>query len=407
MNISKVFIAVIISFAMLISPRAFCKADETDNPALEKYKDTYREEYKVPLKEIDEAEAQLKSRPDDEALKKELSLKHLALANRLMLKEFYLNVVEPHLLRSIELDPENVQGLMSLASAYYVGMRYDKAIEYYKKLIKVTPGALPAYKMAGDASVAIGDFDNAKKFYQGLIDENSKAVLAYDPSEIEKVKSVMNALPQTYRDIDEMVKSERFDEAEEVLRKRLSMNEADYIAMTELGYIFQHKGDRKGALRLFETAVKIAPDYPVAHLFLGRLYFLNREYEDAIEQFGIFKNKMKLLPKMDKDTKAMYVDSLKYLSEVYYTLERYEEALKEIREILKLEPKDQEAYYSLAMYYYKYEHNKYKTYEALKKVIELGPDTEMAKDANYAIEYMRANPDSRVMPDFSFIDKQE
>ena len=82
------------------------------------------------------------------------------------------------------------------------------------------------------------------------------------------------------------------------------------------------------------------------------------------------------------------------------------EKLKWVDEILKLDPKEQEAYYILGVYYYKHEHSRSKAYQSFNKVIELKPDGRLAKYTRYAIEFMRNNPDSRFAPDFSFIDQE-
>ncbi|MDP3788957.1 MAG: tetratricopeptide repeat protein [Candidatus Omnitrophota bacterium] len=193
---------------------------------------------------------------------------------------------------------------------------------------------------------------------------------------------------------------------EELLNDRIAKNSGDYVAMTKLGLIYQDKGDRKDALRLFKKAIKIAPNYPDAHLFLGRLYFVEREYDKAVEELNSFKDKIKYLSETNGEAKKLYINGLHYLSEIYFTLKNYEEARKEIEEILRISPKDLDAHYNLGVYYYTYEHLKSKAYASFNKVIEIEPTSYTAKRAKYAIEFMRANPDSRFAPDFSFIDKE-
>lgn len=358
------------------------------------------------LDEIAQDELRFKKDTGDKALAIALSAKHYAVAKLILQDKFYLIIVEPHLSRAIELDPANAAARLDLGGAYYSSMQYIKALEMFEKVISEAPEHPYAYKMAGDACVAVGDFDKAKELYSKLLEVNSKALLKFEPSEIEKVKAVIKVLPQTYKDVDEMIKQEKWDEAEVVLKKRLSLNPGDCIALTELGFIYQDRGDRKNALKLLTSAVRVAPDYPPAHLYLGRLYFVMRNYEKAIPELNLFKEKMKVLPKMEGGTKAMYIQGLKYFSHVFFTLERYEEARSQIEEILKLDPKDQEGYYNLAIYYYSYERNRSKAYQLFMKAIGLDEKSETANDARYAIEFMRNNPDSRFTPDFSFIDRE-
>ena len=364
------------------------------------------EEYRAPLDDIEKDEVLLSKKGRDEALSAALYKKHYEFAVNLMRGTFFLAMVESHFKRMIELYPESIAAYTGLGSAYYSAMRYNKAVDCYEKVISIDGGDLFAHRMAGDACVALGDFDAAKKHYSDLIEADAKAVLKYDVSEIEKVKKILSVLPQAYKDIDVMLGDGRFDEAEGLLKKRISLNQADYIALTELGWLYQERNDRKNALRLLKAAVKIAPDYPISHMHLGRLYFLERDYEKAISELELFKEKMLLLPKMDDVTEKMHIGALYYLMEVYFTLERQDGARAQIEEILRIDPKEQRAHYSMGYYYYKFEHSRSKAYQSFKKVVELNPTNSIAKSAKYAIEFMRNNPDSRFVPDFSFIDQE-
>lgn len=361
---------------------------------------------KAYLNDLEKDETALRKRKGDQGLIESLIKKHILFTEILMRNKFYLAMVEPHLKRAIAFDPKNIQAYQMLGAAYYSAMQYSKAIETYEKSISLWPGNLYAYKMAGDSCVAIGDFDKAKKFYTDMIKANDKTPFKYEAEEVEKVRKTMRVLPETYKDISQLMKEEKFDDAELILKKRLSLNSADYVAMTALGDIYVERGERKNAGRLYKNAVDIAPDYPVAHLMLGRLNFLSRDYENAIRELILFKEKMRLLPKLDQEIKKMYVNDLYYLSHVYFTLKRYEDARLELEEVLRIEPKEQDAYYDLGVYYYVYEHSRSKAYNSFRKAMELDSSSETAKSAQYAIEFIRTNPDARFAPDFSFIDKE-
>lgn len=183
-------------------------------------------------------------------------------------------------------------------------------------------------------------------------------------------------------------------------------NKKDSVAMTELGKTYLEKGDRVKALNTFSRAVKIDPDYPMAHFFLGKLRYLMRDYDNAISEFNIFKEKMKPILTANKENVRTYIGCLYYMGEAYFTLERYDDSRVEIEEILKIDPKEQNAYYNLGVYYYAHEHNRSRAYNFFMKTINIAPGTDIAKNAKYAIEFIRNNPDSRIAPDFSFINKE-
>lgn len=218
--------------------------------------------------------------------------------------------------------------------------------------------------------------------------------------------AVGDAPQAVYESADDLIESGRLDEAESLLLERLASQGDDYIAMTLLGNLYKEKGDRKRALHYLTGAVNINPLYPEAHLYLGKLYVLMRRDNDAVEQFHAFKTGVQFSGDMSEEMKDMYIDALHYFAEVYFSLKRYDDSKKELDEILYVDPQNQYAYYNLGIYYYRCKHNRPKAYESFKRAVELNKGTGISKKAEYAIEFIRNNPDSRVAPDFSFIDKE-
>ncbi len=76
---------------------------------------------------------------------------------------------------------------------------------------------------------------------------------------------------------------------EETLKSRVARDKKDYAALTALGNIRKDKGDRKAALKLFKDAIRINPDYPMARLYLGKLYFLMQKPDEAVRELRAFK----------------------------------------------------------------------------------------------------------------------
>ncbi|MBL7072622.1 MAG: tetratricopeptide repeat protein [Candidatus Omnitrophica bacterium] len=211
---------------------------------------------------------------------------------------------------------------------------------------------------------------------------------------------------EKYDDVEDLIEAERFREAGEVCRKRISSNPADYVALTQLGRIYLEEQKYKKAIKFFKRAIKIAPDYPMARFCLGKAYVLKKEPEKGLLELDIFEEKMDLLSKMDEDTVDFYVETLQYMCYIFSTVKRYDEVIERSKKIAKLRPNDQRAHYNLAVCYYNYRHNRSRAYNELQKVIGIDPDTRIAAKAEYFIDYMRRNPDSRIIGDFSFIDEE-
>ncbi len=196
------------------------------------------------------------------------------------------------------------------------------------------------------------------------------------------------------------------EEAELICKKRISLDPSDYVAITQLGQLYWEKRKRKAAIKLCKKAIGIAPGYPAAHLFLGKAYFFEKKPEKGIEEFNAFKEKMDLLPEMDENTIDFYVSGLHQICYIYSTQKLYKEVLAECRKITGLRPDDQKAHYNMAVCYYVNYHNRSRAYNELQRVIKIDPHTRIADMAKYYIDYIRRNPDSRIIGDFGFLEEE-
>jgi tetratricopeptide (TPR) repeat protein len=85
-------------------------------------------------------------------------------------------------------------------------------------------------------------------------------------------------------------------------------------------------------------------------------------------------------------------------------IKRYDEAYSAMSEILQMSPADQTAFYNMGIYFYVYKHDRAQAYKNFSKAAAIDANNGIGRHARYAIEFIRANPDSRVEPDFSFLD---
>ena len=208
-----------------------------------------------------------------------------------------------------------------------------------------------------------------------------------------------------YSDAPGLVSEEKLDEAEAVLNKEISVNKKNAAALSLLGEIYRKKRDYKKAIKFLDKAISADPEYPVSYIYKGRTYFAMQKFDEVSAEFDLFIDNMKPLVTDDR-TKNFYISSLHDISMIYFELKKYDELRAVVDEILRLSPKDQTALYNLGVYYYVYERKRSRAYSYFSKSIEVDGSTPTAAKARYAIEFMRINPDSRVSPDFSFIDQE-
>lgn len=191
-----------------------------------------------------------------------------------------------------------------------------------------------------------------------------------------------------------------------VLKGNLTKGGTDPREMIRLGLEYQDKGEKNKALKLFKDAVKLDPDYPQAHFFLGKLYYAMQNELAAIDEFTILMEMMKNPRHSGEIDDKAYIQCLHNICDMCSALKRYDEMKVAICEIIARDPENQSAYYNLGVYYYNAERNRSKAYQNFKKAADLDVNTTAGKMAQYAIEFMRNNPDPRVAPDFSFIERE-
>ena len=356
-------------------------------------------EYLKGLKTIEDSDLYTNNGINGELLKR-----HFNIITILLQEKYYTFLVIPHIFW-IKTHIKDFKDIYKLsADVYYSSMLYNEAIKDYKQAIIFDKNDFLLKRKLADCYVAIGDFANAKKTYLELIDIYIENGLKKESREVNEIIRIKEALPETYDDISDLIKKRKLRKAEDLCKQRLSFNSSDYVAITQLGLIYWEKNKRKKSMQLYKKAIRIAPDYPEAHMLLGKYYVFEKNPKKGLKEFKIFKEKMLLLPKeKDQKTKDYFVSNLHYICSIYSILKKYEELIKECKYIITIDSKEQLAYYNLAVVYYKHYNKVSVAYDKLKKIIEIDPNTDIAKNAQFLIDYMRKNPDSKSLPDFSFL----
>ncbi len=194
---------------------------------------------------------------------------------------------------------------------------------------------------------------------------------------------------------------------EKSLTELLSKNPKDYVSLTRLGEIKWVSGERKAALGFFRKAIKIDPEYPFPYYFLGQAYFLERKPEKAAENFNLFIEKIDNLDLNREDVRNICVSALHKTGGSFWAMKMYPNAYSSLRKIIELDSSNVRARYNLGVYYYNHSRDREAAFSEMKKVVELEPGSRIAAKAEFFIDYMRRNPDPRIIGDFSFVDEKE
>jgi tetratricopeptide (TPR) repeat protein len=116
---------------------------------------------------------------------------------------------------------------------------------------------------------------------------------------------------------------------------RVQPNFAD--AHNNLGNVLSDLGQIEESIRHYEFALKVNPQYAVAHYNLGNRLFALKRYDEAIAHY-----------RQALELKTGYVDACIALGNVSLTLGRADDAVKAYQEALRFNPEHPIAYYDMA-----------------------------------------------------------
>ena len=114
------------------------------------------------------------------------------------------------------------------------------------------------------------------------------------------------------------------------------------FALNNLGLAYADLGDNDKAVRYFESALQIMPDFSEAYANLGNVYFDQNKFEDSER---CYKKALSLEPRM--------IGLHNSLGMVYERLGRYDEAVGAYRQCLTLDPNHAEAHANLGFLLYR------------------------------------------------------
>ena len=107
-----------------------------------------------------------------------------------------------------------------------------------------------------------------------------------------------------------------------------------------LGACYQAQGLLGDSIKMFETAVKIKPDYAEAHFNLGVVLKAEGQLENAIESY---KKAIYLVPN--------YPAAHNNLGNIYKDLNQLDDAIRNYQAVIKMNPSNAEAYFNLGNTY--------------------------------------------------------
>ena len=189
-------------------------------------------------------------------------------------------------------DPKTYDDFFLKAYAAQMDENYDKAMEYYRKVIELAPESAMAYNNMGIV------YDLGKQDYVKAIECYEKAIdLA--PDDAETYYDAYYNMGVAYN------LKQDYDKAIECSETAIKLKPDSAGAYCLMGVAYNGKQDYDKAIECSETAVKLKPDYELAYASMGFAYSRKGIKKKAIEcmkkaaQLG-FEPAQKWLAESDK-----------------------------------------------------------------------------------------------------------
>ena len=269
--------------------------------------------------------------------------------------------------------------------------RYEDALLYYNKAIRIQENYIQAWNQKGNALYELKKYEKALQAYDKAIQinpENSQTSLNNWIGRglvLQQLKRFNEALSSFAKAVqiepkshiawqgqgDILFKLKRYKEAIEAYKKTVDLNKSSYNNWYKLGQCYHKMEEYKEARKAYEKAVEVQPDSAVAWYHLGNIWLQLEKYEEAVKAYdktvrlephsaASWYSRGHALMKWEKPEEAIksYEEALRLKGskedpELLYSLgwglhelSRYEEAIARYDRVLDFRPEDYQAWYN-------------------------------------------------------------
>jgi tetratricopeptide (TPR) repeat protein len=329
---------------------------------------------------------------------------------------------------------------MIAGDEYFYRRNFEKAIEHYKKAIKINPKYAPAYNVIGYIQNEQEKYEEAIEYLKKAIEIDSEFAGPYNnigyalykqkkyEEAIKYLKKAIEIDPKHAYAYNNMGNAyyyglKKNNEATNCYKKAIEIDPKCVYAYKGMGDVYYNQKEYNKAIDYYKKAIEIDPKYAYAYNNMGNAYYYglkkNNEatncYKKAIEfdpkcvyaykgMGDVYYNQKEYNKAIDYYKKAIEIDPENayvhnMIGNAYYYLKKYEEAIAEYKETIKIDSKYADAYNNMGNVYYRQkEYNKAIDY--YKKTIEIDPKYADAynnmgnvyyrqKEYNKAIDYYK------------------
>jgi tetratricopeptide (TPR) repeat protein len=244
--------------------------------------------------------------------------------------------------KAAELQPENITFKKNLADFYYVESgRVEDALRIYVSVLESHPEDVETLLITGHICVALQKFDDAKDFYQRVLEiEPWNADAGQNLDKLANITSGNHIAPHSlpsaeemYQAAQEAAKGGQFSEAIKKLEMLLKSSPDFAMAHNDLGVLYYKLGDKNRAREHYEQAAQLEPEDITFQKNLADFYCVELgQYENAMQIY------IKVLEKYPED-----IETLMAIGYICETLDKSDDARDFYNQVLSIEPWTMEA----------------------------------------------------------------
>ncbi|WP_187426617.1 tetratricopeptide repeat protein [Geothermobacter ehrlichii] len=274
--------------------------------------------------------------PEREAVWLHLGLSYFRLGEHDKAVEVFKNFLDKK--------PDSAAGLVQLARSYRAAERFDEAETAYQHLIDLQPDHPVGYLELGEMLIEQGNFAAAERVFRLGVDRVGQPNLL------------------RHRLVGILVRQQRPDEALDLLDVLLRDNPDDLEAKRKTGLLLLEKGDWSRAARAFRQVLERRPDLDRVRYFLGLAQERGGRWQEALATFELIS-----------DTSELHPDAVFHRAFVLQQMERFEQAVALLLELIDSGHGRSDVYDYLAALYDRLG-QKEKALQTLEKGYGLYPD---------------------------------
>ncbi len=203
-----------------------------------------------------------------------------------LLEENRLNEAMGHLMTSLRFRPAQPQTLTTLAQVLRDRGDLGPAIELCERALTMSPKLATAYNTLGRIYRKQGDDVRAREMYEKAMEYAPR----FDVPHLNLAQLLLGG--------------GREDEALEEFRAAARLNPFNYIALANLGVKAFKDRDWQPATALFDRAIRVRDDYPLAHKYLG---LIHAELEQPVASVRHLERSLELDDKQPENEKLRFL----------------------------------------------------------------------------------------------------